>query len=120
MRKVASAISPLEEPTERDRRAILRLIHALTLSGMGGGRPFRPPLSDNRDFSGNEPPLDLRPVCKFEFVDFDPVENKTEHSIFLGLIVAARRSSRIPFFLLTSTWITRRLLGHTRQHSYTP
>ena len=30
----------------------------LTLSGTGG--TFRPPLSENRDFSGIEPPLDLR------------------------------------------------------------
>ena len=33
---------------------------------MGG--PLRPPLSENRDFSGAEPPLDLRSVCKFKYV----------------------------------------------------
>ena len=31
-------------------------------------------LSENRDFSGTEPPLDLRPVCKFKFVHCGPVE----------------------------------------------
>ena len=39
-----------------------------------------PILSENRNFSGTEPPLDLRPVCKF---------NSTERSIFLGLIVVS-------------------------------
>ena len=29
-----------------------------------GGRNYHP-LSENRDFSGTEPPLDLKPVCKF-------------------------------------------------------
>ena len=51
----------------------------LTLSGMGGG-PFRPPLSENRDFSGTEPPLDLRPVCKFKFVRCGPVEKITSRT----------------------------------------
>ena len=32
------------------------------------------PLLENRDFSGTEPPLDLRPVCKFKFVRCGPVE----------------------------------------------
>ena len=48
------------------------------------------PLSGNRDFSANKPPQDLRPVCTFKFVLCGPVEKKTEHSIFLGLGVAAR------------------------------
>ena len=33
-----------------------------------------PSLSENRDFSGPEPPLDLKPVCKFMFVRCGPVE----------------------------------------------
>ena len=45
----------------------------LTLSCMGGGL-LGPPLSENRDFSGTKPPLDLRPVCKFKFVHCGPVE----------------------------------------------
>ena len=32
------------------------------------------PLSENRDFSGTEPPLDLRPVCKLKFVRCGPGE----------------------------------------------
>ena len=48
------------------------------------------PLLENLDFFGTEPPLDLRPVCKFKFVRCGPGEKKTERSIFLGLIVAAR------------------------------
>ena len=39
-----------------------------------GGGSFRPHLSENRDFCRTEPPLDLRPVCKFKFVCCDPVE----------------------------------------------
>ena len=31
------------------------------------------------NFSGTEPPLDLTPVCKFEFFRFGPV-GKTDHS----------------------------------------
>ena len=34
------------------------------------------PLSENRDFSGTKPPLDLRPVCKFKSVRCGPVEHK--------------------------------------------
>ena len=34
---------------------------------MGG--PFRPPLSENHDFSVTRPPLDLRPVCKFKLLN---------------------------------------------------
>ena len=45
-------------------------VKLLTLSGMGG--PFRPPLSENRDFSRTEPLLDLRPVCKLRFVRCGP------------------------------------------------
>ena len=41
------------------------------------------PLSKNRDFSGTEPPLDLRPVCKLKFDRCGPEEKKTERSIFL-------------------------------------
>ena len=39
--------------------------------------PFRyggAPLSENHDFSGTKPLLDLRPVCKFKFVRFGPEE----------------------------------------------
>ena len=32
------------------------------------------PLLENRNFSGTEPPLDLRPVRKLEFVRCGPVE----------------------------------------------
>ena len=32
------------------------------------------PLSENRDFSTSEHPIDLRPVCKFKFVCYGPVE----------------------------------------------
>ena len=34
------------------------------------------PLLEIRDFSGTKPPLDLRPVCKFEFVCCCPAEKK--------------------------------------------
>ena len=61
----------------------------------GGGRNYHP-LSENRDFSGTEPLLDLRPVRKFKFVRCGPVEKKPEHSIFLGLIVAAHCGSDPP------------------------
>ena len=40
-----------------------------------GGRNYHP-LSENRDFSGTEPPLDLRPVCKLKFVRCGPGEKK--------------------------------------------
>ena len=43
-----------------------------------------PILSENRNFSGTEPPLDLRPVCKFKFVCCGQGEKKPERSIFLG------------------------------------
>ena len=52
----------------------------LTLSGMGG--PFRPPLLENRDFSGTEPPWDLRPVCKFKCVRCGPVEKNKALYLF--------------------------------------
>ena len=32
------------------------------------------PLSENRDLSTTEHPIDLRPVCKFKFVRCGPVE----------------------------------------------
>ena len=58
---------------------------------MGGDHA---PLSENRDFSGTEHPVELKPVFGFEFVHFGPLEKKTERStICLGLIMAARRSS---------------------------
>ena len=40
------------------------------------GRDNYYPLSENCDFSGTEPPLDLRPVCKFKFVRCGPGEKK--------------------------------------------
>ena len=58
-------------------------LFSLTLSGMGWG-PFRPPLSENRDFSGTEHPLDLRPVCKFKFVRCRQVE---KNQITLSFLV---------------------------------
>ena len=36
--------------------------------------PNHHPLSENRDFSRIEPPYDLRPVCKLDFVPCDPEE----------------------------------------------
>ena len=36
--------------------------------------PYYHPLSENHDFSGTEPPLDLRPVCKLNFVRCGPGE----------------------------------------------
>ena len=46
----------------------------LTLvNAVGGGRNHHP-LSENRDFSTTEHPIDLRPVCKFKFVRCGPVE----------------------------------------------
>ena len=39
----------------------------------GGGRNYHP-LSENRNFSATEPPLDLRPVCKLKFVRCGPGE----------------------------------------------
>ena len=45
----------------------------LTLIIQGGERNYHP-LSENRDFSGTEPTLDLRPVCKFKFVRCGPGE----------------------------------------------
>ena len=50
----------------------------LTLSGTGG--PIRTPLTENRDFSETEPPLDLRPVRKFEFVSCGPQEKITRRT----------------------------------------
>ena len=48
-----------------------------------GGRQNYHPLSENRDLSRNEPPLDLRPVCKFKFVHCGPVEEKQSTLSFL-------------------------------------
>ena len=45
----------------------------LTLIIRGGGHNYHP-LSENRDFAGTKPPLDLRPVCKLKFVHFGRVE----------------------------------------------
>ena len=42
-----------------------------------GGRNYHP-LSENRDFSATEPPLDLRPVCKLKFVRCGPGEKKEQ------------------------------------------
>ena len=47
----------------------------ITLLVMGG--PFQPPLSENRDFSGTEHPLDRRLVSEFKSVRCDPVEEKS-------------------------------------------
>ena len=52
----------------------------LTLVIPGRGRNYYS-LSENRDFSGTEPPLDLRPVCKFKFVHCGPVE-KNQSDLF--------------------------------------
>ena len=41
------------------------------------------PLSQNHDFSGTEPPLDLRPVCKLKFVRCGPGEKKQSALSFL-------------------------------------
>ena len=52
-----------------NEQAGLEVLHS------GGGRNYHP-LSENRDFSGTETPLDLRPVCKLNFVRCGPVEKK--------------------------------------------
>ena len=46
-----------------------------------GGRNYHP-LSENCDFSGPEPPLDLRPVCKFKFVRCGAEENNQSALFF--------------------------------------
>ena len=45
----------------------------------GGGRNHHP-MSENRNFAGTKPPLDLKPVCIFKFVRCGPVE-KTENLV---------------------------------------
>ena len=62
---------------------------SLTLVILKGGCNFHP-LSENCDFYGTEPPLDLRPVSKSS-LSVAVQEKKTERSIFLGW------SSRTPF-----------------------
>ena len=47
-----------------------------------GGHHYHPIL-ENRDFSGTEPLLDLRPVCKLEFVRFG-AEQKNPRTLFLS------------------------------------
>ena len=47
--------------------------YMLNPSECGGGRNHHP-LSENHDFSGTKPLLDLRPVCKFKFVRCGPLE----------------------------------------------
>ena len=53
----------------------------LTVVIPGVGRNYYP-LSENRDFSGTESPLHLRPVCKFKFVRCGPVEKKQSNLSF--------------------------------------
>ena len=65
IRKVSQFLAPIEYPIR------------------AGGHNHHP-LSENQDFSITEPPLDLRPVCKFEFVRCGPVEKKLELSICLS------------------------------------
>ena len=72
-------------------------IFTITLSYSQGGGCNHKPLSENCSFSITKPPLDLRPVCKFEFVRCGQVEKKAECSICLGLIMAVRQSSRTHF-----------------------
>ena len=48
----------------------------LTLIVPGGGGDHHP-LLENSNFSGTEPPLDLKPVCIFKFVHCGPVEKKS-------------------------------------------
>ena len=52
----------------------MRLILTLIILGGEGGVIIILCSLENRDFSGTKPPLDLRPVCKFEFVRFGPVK----------------------------------------------
>ena len=62
---------------------------ALTLIILGGGwRRSHYPLSKNHDFSRTEHLLNLRPVCKLKFVRCGQIEEKTERSIYPGLVVA--------------------------------
>ena len=63
-------------------------INCLTLINAGvGGRGDHHPPTENRVFSPTEHRMNLRPVCKFEFVRCGPVEKKEERSICLGLVV---------------------------------
>ena len=59
IRKVSQFLAPIEYPIR------------------AGGHNHHP-LSENQDFSITEPPLDLRPVCKFEFVRCGPIKKITE------------------------------------------
>ena len=47
-----------------------------------GGRYYHP-LSENLNFSGTEPPLELKPVCNLEFVRCGLVEKKQSALSFL-------------------------------------
>ena len=76
------------------------LFVVLTLLVMGGG-PFQSPLSENRDFSGTEPPLDLRPVCKLKFVHCGPGE-KNQSS--LSFSVWSWRPNKVREHLFSSTF----------------
>ena len=55
------------------------------------GRNYHP-LLENLDFSGTEPPLDLRPVCKFKFVRCGPGE---ENQSSLSFSVEAWRPDEV-------------------------
>ena len=49
---------------------------SLTLIFPGGGGPNHHPQLENRDYYETEHPLDLRPVCKLEFVHCGQVKKK--------------------------------------------
>ena len=55
------------------------------------------PVSEYWDFSTTKHPIDLRPVCKLEFVCCGALEKNPERVICLGLILVVRRSSRMHF-----------------------
>ena len=66
-------------------------IHLFTLIIPRGGRNYHP-LSDNRNFSGTEPLVDLRPVCILKFVRCGPGE-KTQRA--LSFLVEAWRPDEV-------------------------
>ena len=61
-----------------DKIKLLQCQNQVTLTlinaGGGGGVAIINPCREYRDFSETEHPIDLRPVCKFEFVPCGPVE----------------------------------------------
>ena len=57
-----------------------------------GGRCNHHPQLANRDYSGTEHLLDLRPVCKLEFVHFCPIE-KTQSALYINILFSRCENS---------------------------